>query len=384
MSFLEHFNRLDWNELTLAIHSKTATEVESALLSDRPDYEQFLALISPAAEPYLEAMAQKSRLLTRQRFGNTLQLFIPLYLSNKCSNICTYCGFSLGNKIRRKTLSMNELDREVLAIKKMGFDHILLVTGEAPGTVGVAYMQSVIERLRSYFSYISIEVQPLDQADYRTLMNVGLDAVLVYQETYNRAAYQRYHLRGHKMDFDYRLTTADRLGQAGIDKIGIGALIGLANWRSDAAMLAAHLDYLEKTYWRTRYTLAFPRLRPCEGALEPASVISDRQLVQLICACRLFKPEVELTLSTRESATFRDNVLPLGITTMSAYSSTHPGGYADNNINGDGALEQFEIDDNRRPEAVAAAICAKGLEPVWKDWTRCFSHSPTTSPTTAL
>ncbi len=374
MTFLDRFNQIHWDELKMSIHSKTAVDVENALQSARLNHEQFLALISPAAEPYLEAMAQKSMHLTRQRFGNTLQLYIPLYLSNKCTNICTYCGFSLGNKIRRKTLKMEELDQEVAAIKKMGFDHILLVTGEAPGTVGVSYIKSVVERLRPHFSHISIEVQPLDQEDYEPLMEVGLDAVLVYQETYHRSAYEKYHLRGSKMDFNYRLETADRLGRAGIDKIGVGALIGLEDWRTDSAMVAAHLDYLEKTYWRTRYSISFPRLRPCEGEFQPVSVISDRQLVQLICAYRLFKPEAELSLSTRESEKFRDNVLPLGITTMSAYSSTHPGGYADDNILGNEDLEQFTIDDNRRPEAVAEAIRAKGLEPVWKDWSHCFSH----------
>lgn len=374
MTFLDRFHQIQWDELKISIHSQTAADVENALHSDRLNHQQFLALISPAAEPYLEAMARKSMQLTRQRFGNTLQLYIPLYLSNKCTNICTYCGFSLGNKIRRKTLTMDELDREVAAIKKMGFDHILLVTGEAPGTVGVSYIKSVLERLRPHFSHISIEVQPLDQEDYQSLMQAGLDAVLVYQETYHRLAYEQYHLRGSKMDFNYRLETADRLGRAGIDKIGVGALIGLEDWRTDSAMVAAHLDYLEKTYWRTRYSISFPRLRPCEGEFQPVSVISDRQLVQLICAYRLFKPEAELSLSTRESEKFRDNVLPLGITTMSAYSSTHPGGYADDNILGNEDLEQFTIDDNRRPEAVADAIRAKGLEPVWKDWSHCFSH----------
>nr|MDT0252651.1 2-iminoacetate synthase ThiH [Endozoicomonas sp.] len=374
MTFLDRFNQIQWDELKMTIHSKTAVDVENALQSTRLTHDQFLALISTAAEPYLEAMAQKSMQLTRQRFGNTLQLYIPLYLSNKCTNICTYCGFSLDNKIRRKTLKMEELDLEVAAIKKMGFDHILLVTGEAPGTVGVSYIKSVIERLRPHFSHISIEVQPLDQDDYEALMTVGLDAVLVYQETYHRAAYEKYHLRGSKMNFNYRLETADRLGRAGVDKIGIGALIGLEDWRTDSAMVAAHLNYLEKTYWRTRYSISFPRLRPCEGEFQPVSIISDRQLVQLICAYRLFKPEAELSLSTRESEKFRDNVLPLGITTMSAYSSTHPGGYADDNILGNEDLEQFTIDDNRRPEVVADAIRSKGLEPVWKDWSSCFNH----------
>ena len=358
----------------MSIAGKTAMDVERALSSPRLSHDQFLALISPAAEPYLEVMARRSMQLTRQRFGNTIQMYIPLYLSNKCTNICTYCGFSLGNKIRRKTLSNDELDLEVAAIKRMGFDHILLVTGEAQGTVGVPYFKEVIQRLRPHFSHISIEVQPLEQKEYQELMALGLDAVLVYQETYHRQTYERHHLRGSKMDFDYRLDTADRLGRAGVDKVGLGALIGLEDWRTDSAFVAAHLDYLEKTYWRTRYSLSFPRLRPCEGAFQPVSIISDRQLVQLICAYRLFKPEVELSLSTRESIAFRDNVLPLGITTMSAYSSTHPGGYAEDNIKGQSDLEQFEIDDDRRPEVVAMAIRKKGLEPVWKDWSGAYSQ----------
>ncbi|WP_263080284.1 2-iminoacetate synthase ThiH [Endozoicomonas sp. Mp262] len=371
MSFLETFNTLSWNQLKLTISGKTAADVEQALGSNRLSHDQFLALISPAAEPFLEALARKSLTLTRQRFGNTVQLYIPLYLSNKCTNVCTYCGFSIGNKIRRKTLSMAELDREVAAIKALGFDHILLVTGEAQGTVGTPYFKEVIRRIRPHFSHISLEVQPLEQEEYKSLMAEGLDAVLVYQETYNRPAYARYHLQGSKKDFDYRLETADRLGKAGIDKIGIGALIGLEDWRTDAAFVAAHLDYLEKTYWRTRYSLSFPRLRPCEGEFQPVSIISDKQLVQLICAYRLFKPEVELSLSTRESEQFRDNVLPLGITTMSAYSSTQPGGYADRT---NSALEQFAIDDGRHPAEIATAIKAKGLEPVWKDWSHCYSH----------
>lgn len=374
MSFLDTFNQLDWDEIKLTIASKTAVDVELALSASRLNHDQFLALISPAATPYLEQMAQKSLQLTRQRFGNTVQLYIPLYLSNKCTNICTYCGFSLGNKIRRKTLSMDELDAEIKAIKAHGFEHLLLVTGEAPGTVGMEYFRQVLPKLRMHFSHISMEVQPLDRSDYEELMSLGLDAVLVYQETYHRSAYKNYHLRGSKADFDYRLKTADRLGKAGIDKIGIGALIGLEDWRTDAAMVAAHLDYLEKTYWRTRYSISFPRLRPCEGELHPVSIISDRQLVQLICAYRLFKPEAELSLSTRESARFRDNVLPLGITTMSAFSSTRPGGYVNDEFLEHTALEQFAIDDNRRPEQVADAIRARGLEAVWKDWDNCYSH----------
>ena len=189
MSFLKQFDQIHWDETRLCISSKTTIDVERALNSARLTHDQFLALISPAAEPYLEAMAQKSMQLTRKRFGNTLQLYIPLYLSNKCTNICSYCGFSLGNKIHRKTLTMEELDREVVAIKAMGFEHLLLVTGEAPGTVGMDYFKQVLTRLRPHFAHISLEVQPLDQHEYEELMSIGVDAVLVYQETYHRTAY---------------------------------------------------------------------------------------------------------------------------------------------------------------------------------------------------
>ena len=369
MSFSDVYKTLNPDTLRLDINSKCNQDVESALSKDRPDINDFMALISPAAAPYLEAMAQRSQQLTRQRFGNTMQLYIPLYLSNKCTNICTYCGFSLDNKIRRKTLSMDELDREIDAIKAIGFEHILIVTGEANGTVGMDYFREVMPKLRKHFAHISFEVQPLEQDDYQELIDLGLNAVLVYQETYQREPYARYHRRGSKQDFDYRLDTTDRLGRAGVEKMGIGSLLGLDEWRLDSLYTAFHLDYLEKKYWRTRYSLSFPRLRPCEGSFTPEHPVSERQLLQLICAWRLFKPDLELSLSTRESAYFRDNVMSLGVTTMSAWSSTQPGGYAERND----ALEQFSIDDNRRPEAVATAIKARGLEPVWKDWEPCLS-----------
>ncbi len=369
MSFSDIYKTLNPDALRLEINSKQSADVELALGKSRLDISDFMALISPAAAPYLEAMAQRSQQLTRQRFGNTMQLYIPLYLSNKCTNICTYCGFSLGNKIRRKTLSMSELEREIAAIKAMGFEHILIVTGEANGTVGMDYFREVMPKLRENFAHISFEVQPLEQNDYQELIDLGLNAVLVYQETYQREAYARNHLRGSKQDFDYRLDTADRLGRAGVEKIGIGSLLGLDEWRLDSLYTAFHLDYLEKQYWRTRYSLSVPRLRPCEGSFQPKHPVSERQLLQLICAWRLFKPDMELSLSTRESAHFRDNVMALGVTTMSAWSSTHPGGYAER----DESLEQFSIDDNRRPEEVAVAIKTQGLEPVWKDWEPCLS-----------
>ena len=350
MTFSEKIKEYQWDDIRMSIYAKTESDVQRALSKSRLDLEDFKALISPAAEPYLEQMAQKSQQLTLQRFGKTQQFYIPLYLSNMCSNICTYCGFSMHNALRRKTLELQEIENECLAIKKMGFDHILLVTGESERKVGMDYFKQALPIIKKHFSHITIEVQPLDKDEYSELIEYGVDSVLVYQETYNPVTYAEHHLKGKKSDFIYRLNTQDRLGEAGMHKMGLGSLIGLEEWRTDCFYVAAHLTYLEKKYWQSRYTISFPRLRPCEGGMEIKSVMNDKELVQLICAYRLFNPEVELSLSTRESEHFRNHVLPLGITSLSAGSSTQPGGYA---VESEEALEQFEISDERSPAVMA-------------------------------
>ncbi|ENH2499155.1 2-iminoacetate synthase ThiH [Vibrio parahaemolyticus] len=374
MSFYDRFQQLDWDDISMSIYAKTAQDVERALAKPKRDLEDFKALISPAAEPYLEQMAKLSYSLTRKRFGNTMSLYIPLYLSNLCANACTYCGFSMENRIKRRTLNRDEVEAEIDAIKRMKFDSVLLVTGEHETKVGMKYFREMVPIIKQRFNYLAMEVQPLDQDEYAELKTLGLDAVMVYQETYHPKTYAQHHLRGNKMDFRYRLETPDRLAKAGIDKIGIGALIGLEEWRTDCFFAAAHLDYLERTYWQSRYSISFPRLRPCAGnvpasGLQPKSVMTDKQLVQLICAYRLFNPEVELSLSTRESPQFRDNVLPLGITSMSAASKTQPGGYATEEVE----LEQFEISDERSAASVEDMIRAKGFDPVWRDWHTAYS-----------
>ncbi|EGR2232352.1 2-iminoacetate synthase ThiH [Vibrio parahaemolyticus] len=374
MSFYDRFQQLDWDDISMSIYAKTAQDVERALAKPKRDLEDFKALISPAAELYLEQMAKLSYSLTRKRFGNTMSLYIPLYLSNLCANACTYCGFSMENRIKRRTLNRDEVEAEIDAIKRMKFDSVLLVTGEHETKVGMKYFREMVPIIKQRFNYLAMEVQPLDQDEYAELKTLGLDAVMVYQETYHPKTYAQHHLRGNKMDFRYRLETPDRLAKAGIDKIGIGALIGLEEWRTDCFFAAAHLDYLERTYWQSRYSISFPRLRPCAGnvpasGLQPKSVMTDKQLVQLICAYRLFNPEVELSLSTRESPQFRDNVLPLGITSMSAASKTQPGGYATEEVE----LEQFEISDERSAASVEDMIRAKGFDPVWRDWHSAYS-----------
>lgn len=266
---------------------------------------------------------------------------------------------------------MKEIEQECLHIKSLGYDHILLVTGEANHTVHVEYFKKALKVIKEHFSNISLEVQPLDQEDYEELIPFGLHTVLVYQETYHKEDYKKHHKKGKKSNFYYRLDTPDRLGKAGIYKMGLGVLIGLEDWRTDSFFTALHLDYLEKTYWKTKYSLSFPRLRPFSGGLDPKVEMNDKELVQLICAYRLFNEDVELSLSTRETEKFRNNIIKLGITSISAGSKTNPGGYTVEPQ----SLEQFEISDERSPNEIASVIKAQGYEPVWKDWDRTYMKS---------
>ena len=364
-TFLDLWKQQDFAEVAASIATRTSGEVRRAL--DRAgrglSLDDLAALLSPAAAPFLEEMAALSHRLTVERFGRTMQLYAPIYLTNVCANVCTYCGFSAQNRIPRKALNDEEIIAEARVLGGLGFEHALLVTGES-GRYGVAYLENALRLLRSHFASLSIEVQPLEQSGYETLVAAGLSSVLVYQETYDPTVYPKFHLKGPKADIAYRLETPDRLGRAGVKKIGLGALYGLSDWRADAWFTGLHLNYLEKNFWRTRYSLSFPRLRPHEGGEISVTPFNERDLIQTACAFRLFSPEVELSLSTRESAHFRNHAYKLGFTSMSAGSKTNPGGYAA----GDESLEQFAISDERSPAEVAAFLRESGYEPVWKDW----------------
>lgn len=364
MTFYNHIQNYNWRDIAAQIRAKTARDVEMALGNSRRTMDDFAALVSPAAAPFLEPMAQEAHRLTQERFGNVIQLYIPLYLSNYCHNACAYCGFNAKNDIHRKALSINELDAEIEAIRQLGYRHILLVSGDFPKKTDAAYYAEVVERIRPHFSQIAIEVQPLETHEYARLHAEGVGYVCIYQETYREETYKNYHTAGKKSDYRYRLETPDRIGAADIQKIGIGALLGLEDWRAESFFTALHLRYLEKKYWRTKYSISLPRLRPAAGEFEPQSPIGDRELVQLICAYRLLDKDVEISLSTRESAEFRDNVMRLGVTSMSAGSSTEPGGYATRNHE----LQQFSVHDSRSPEEFAKSLKAKGYEVAWKDW----------------
>lgn len=373
MSFAAVHAAHPWAEVLASVQAKTAADVRRALAQaevGQIDLEDFKALVSPAAAPHLEALAQLSHERTVRRFGRTMQLFAPAYLSNECQNICTYCGFSAGNKVARRTLNPAEILREAGALKKFGFDHLLLLTGEST-KVDMPYFTAALDLLRPHFSSLSMEVQPLETAEYAELRRHGLNAVLVYQETYHRETYQTHHPKGRKSDFLYRLDAPDRVGAAGVHKIGLGALFGLEDWRTECFFTALHLHWLERKHWQSRFSISFPRIRPHEGELQPKVAMTDRDLVQAMCAFRLLHGEVEISLSTRESPKFRDHACRLGVTTMSAGSRTNPGGYAEGK---EASLEQFAIEDDRTPAEMAAMLRTQGYEPVWKDWDPSYDH----------
>lgn len=363
-TFSSVFQQHNWQDIKNRIYSTTLTQVQQSLRKSKLDINDFLHLLSPEAKPLLEEMAQLSQHLTRQRFGKNIQLFAPLYLSNECQNICTYCGFSMDNKIPRRTLHQAEIDLEAQALKDMGFQHILLVTGESNHTVGTDYFLRAVQQLSPMFANISIEVQPLNQEDYSALHKAKVNAVMVYQETYHQEVYKDYHPKGKKSNFMYRLETPDRIGRAGMHKIGLGVLLGLEDWRIDSFFTALHIDYLQRQYWQTKYSVSFPRLRPASGSVEPNFLMRDDELLQLICAYRIWNPDLEITLSTREHEVFRNHMIPLGITAMSAGSKTNPGGY----VVAPESLEQFEINDERTAAEIATLIKKNGYQPVWKDW----------------
>lgn len=369
-SFESVFKQYDRETVKNKIDVCTHDDVLRVLAKNKRTIEDFLILLSPAAAPFLEQMAQISQALTRKRFGKTIQLYAPLYLSNECQNICTYCGFSLDNKIKRKTLSNSEIVIEAMALKAMGVDNILLVSGEANRTVGIDYFINAIELLQPHFTTISVEVQPLSVEEYKKLHSTGVHSVLVYQETYHQEVYKMYHPKGKKSNFEYRLDTPDRIGQAGMHKIGLGVLLGLEDWRVDSFFNALHIDYLQKIYWQTRYTVSFPRLRPAEGVVEPNFVMEDKDLLQLICAYRIWNEDLEISISTRENETFRNHIISLGATSMSAASKTNPGGYVVDKQ----SLEQFEISDDRSMETIKKLIEDTGYEPVMKDWEKVYSY----------
>lgn len=395
MSFVGEFNAVPLDVLHGLALGASEADVRLALGKSRVSLQDFARLISPAAGEDLEELCRRSQRLTRQRFGKVIRLFAPLYLSNECINNCRYCGFSRDNPILRVTLSVDEVLQEAAALREQGFRNILLVAGEHPKFVSGTYLADCVRALHDEVPGISLEVGPMETEEYRPIVEAGADGLVVYQETYDRQIYREMHTAGPKRNFDWRLETPERAYAAGFRRLGIGALYGLADWRREAICLAAHAEYLMRHCWKAQLTVSLPRLRPCAGEFQPLTHLSERELVQLVCALRLMLPDAGLVLSTREPAQIRDGLIPLGITMISAGSHTEPGGYTGAGNDklhhtergrivdlaegssewANGATGQFQIADERPPGEVAELLRRLGYEPVWKDWDAALTNS---------
>lgn len=356
------------------IDAATPGDVDRALSRGERSAHDLCALLSPLAAERLEPMAREAQRLTRWHFGRTIGMYVPLYISNVCGADCTYCGYAVrsGNKEKRRTLTHDEIRAECQTLAAQGFQSVLLLTGEARRAVPPSYIGEAVSIAHEHFASVAVEVFTLDQSDYEDYVRRGLDGVTIYMETYDRDVYSDVHLIGEKCDYDYRLDAIERAGRAGVRRLSVGALLGLTDWRLDGFWTALHARHVQKECWQSAVSVSFPRLRHVPERFHIPRLVTDKELVQLMLALRLFLPEAGFNLSTRENAEFRDKLIPLGVTTMSAGSSTRPGGYS---LYGEETLEQFEIEDHRPVTEVAAAIKRAGYEPVWKDYDHAFDST---------
>lgn len=367
MSFFDEFDPQAASRLAEFSRNCSRSDVERALSRPgRASVEDFAALVSPAADPFLEEMAAISAGLTERNFGRTIRMFVPLYVSNVCVNNCLYCGFAKRNLIERKTLTLGEVRAEVAATHAMGFRSILLVAGESPKLVNLGYMDECIKIAAEKFPSISVEIAPSPVSVYRRFVENGCEGLTVFQETYDPQVYKVMHPSGPKSNYSWRLNTPDRAGEAGMRAIGLGPLFGLNDWRFEIIACAMHAKHLYKTAYRSRVGVSLPRMRPAESGFVPADgcVPDDRELVKIMCALRISMEHLTITVSTREPRYLRDGLVGIGVTQMSAASSTRPGGYAEPETAGG----QFDIDDDRSVEEFSRMIVSKGYEPVWKDF----------------
>ena len=344
-------------------------DVKTAIEAERQSEFQFLALLSPAAENYLEDMAQRAHDLTLRHFGRTIQLFTPMYLSNYCENQCAYCGFSSRNDIARKRLNLKEVEKEAEFISSTGLRHILILTGESQKESPLCYIKDCVKILKRYFSSISIEIYGLTENEYAQIAAEGVDGLALYQETYDEIIYDRVHKQGPKKDYMFRLDAPERAAKNGIRNVNIGVLLGLNDWRREIFFMGLHAKYLQDKFYDVEIGASVPRLRPHVGDFKIPCVISNRNIAQIIIALRIFLPRLGITISTRESSKLREGLLPLGITRMSAGSSTKVGGHTIESHEGFN-VPQFEILDTRNVEEIKAMLAAKGYQPVLKDWER--------------
>jgi 2-iminoacetate synthase len=364
MSFYDTCLRIQKLDLGKRFAAASTEDVQRVLQKSSIGENDFLTLLSPAAESFLEGMAQKAHHLTVRQFGKTILLFTPMYLSNFCTNRCLYCGFNISNRISRKQLTLDEVEAEAKAIASTGLKHILILTGDARKIASIHYLKDCIRILSRFFSSISIEIYALETLEYAELIDAGIDALTIYQETYNQSLYKELHTKGPKTDYRFRLDAPERACIAGIRSVNIGALLGLDDWRMEAFFTGLHAEYLQRFFPEVEVSISLPRMRPHAGDFQPGNIASDKNLVQIMIASRLFMPRAGITISTRESEVFRNNILKLGVTKMSAGSSTKVGGHTiSENDTG-----QFDICDHRTVAEMKELILSKGYQPIFKDW----------------
>ena len=344
----------------------TAKDVKEALAAETCSVDNFKALLSPAALPFLEEIAQKAQKETRKHFGNSVAIFTPLYIANYCENYCVYCGFNCHNKIKRAQLNAEEIEKEMQAIAETGLEEVLILTGESPNKSSVEYIGEACKIAKKYFKLIGLEVYPMDSKDYAYLHECGADFVTVFQETYNSDKYETLHLAGHKRIFPYRVNAQERAVKGGMRGVGFGALLGLDDFRKDALATGMHAYLLQKKYPHAEIAFSCPRLRPIinNDKINPKDV-HEPQLLQIICAYRIFMPFASITISTRECERFRDNIIQIAATKISAGVNVGIGGHSQEEEKGD---EQFEISDGRSVDEIYQMIEDNGMQPVMTDY----------------
>ncbi len=363
---MEQMNSFDYSKYT-------AKDVKAALEHERCSIEDFKALLSPAAEPFIEQMAQRARTETGKHFGNTVYLFTPLYIANYCENYCVYCGFNCYNHIKRMKLSMEQIEHEMKVIADSGMEEILILTGESRGQSDVKYIGEACKLARKYFRMVGLEIYPVNTDEYRYLHECGADYVTVFQETYDAEKYETLHLFGHKRVWPYRFDAQERALRGGMRGVAFSALLGLSDFRKDALASALHVYYLQRKYPYAEMSLSCPRLRPIinNDKINPLDV-HEKQLCQILCAYRIFLPFVGITVSSRESAEFRNGIVKIAATKVSAGVSTgigdHESKYSVKESDGVQGDEQFEIDDSRSLDRMYRDIADEGLQPVLNDY----------------
>ena len=356
-------------EVRERIDSATVDDVRRALMCARPGISELLTLISPVAGNMMDELGERASLNKRMHYGKTVRLYTPLYLSNYCINHCIYCGFNKSSREHRKRLSVKEVLREGEAIRDFGMDSLLLVSGEDPEYISTAYLEEIVHDLKKIFSYIAMEIYPLSRDDYSRLFKAGIDGLTLYQETYDRETYNRFHLAGPKADYDARLQSLNDGAAAGFRNLGIGVLLGLYDWRLESFSLAAHAIWLNKRFWQSKIQFSFPRITAINNDFEVPSPMNQEELEQMILAFRIVFPESEISVSTRETPEFRNRIALSAASLLSAASSVVPGGYSGDSDD----LGQFSLHDTRTAEEMDRELSSLGLDVVYKDWDTAFS-----------